>query len=129
MMVMGGLSSEARRTWPFELFTNQPWHDDAHSSLFVPLVGLALIIDTKDPDASPDIPYPMQVIIIVNCAASLTVQLVKFKLRLIWRGEKVVISRLLAEQRSKSASESSLSGGIPTSSISKVSDSRLDEPH
>jgi hypothetical protein len=106
------------------------------TTLFVSLIGFAVILITEDPETSPSIPYLMQVIIIVNAALNLVVRLVLPKLRLIWKGEKVVISRMLADHRRSKGTTPGTSSGtaafqsmnstyMPASSV--VSSSRVSE--
>jgi hypothetical protein len=69
------------------------------SSLFVATLGFSVIIVSNDPATSPDASYIMEVIIVAFIATSLVLRLTLPKLQLIWKGEKVVISRILEEHR------------------------------
>ena len=72
------------------------------SSLFVTSLGFAVIIISSDPTTSPDAAYLIEVIIVTFVASSLAIRVTLPKLRLIWKGEQVVISRMLAEHRKES---------------------------
>lgn len=72
------------------------------SSLFVTSLGFAVIIVSDDPSTSPDASYLMEVLIVTFVASSLAIRVTLPKLQLIWKGEQVVISRMLAEHRKES---------------------------
>jgi hypothetical protein len=46
---------------------------------------------------SPDLQYLMQVLIVVNFALNLSVRVLVPKFRMIWKGEKIVVSQILAD--------------------------------
>lgn len=69
------------------------------SSLFVASLGFAVIVVSNEPSTSPDAPYIMEVIIVAFVATSLVGRLTYPKLQLIWKGEKIVISKILDEHR------------------------------
>lgn len=75
-------------------------------SLFVSVLGFAVIIVTDSPEASPDVAYLMELIIISTLSLNLSLRLVVPKLLLVWRGEKVVISKILSDHRRSQQSQS-----------------------
>jgi len=104
------------------------------SSLFVACLGFAVVIVSSDPAASPDAPYIMEVIIVTFITTSLCVRLTYPKLHLVWKGEQVVISKLLrdhreSETKSQTGSTNStvLVSGVSTSVASRANDSSLDQ--
>ena len=72
-------------------------------SLFVAILGLAVIIITENPVTDPSIPYIFKVIVVCVVSLNTSARLIWPKLRLIWKGEKVVISKILSDHRRSQA--------------------------
>ncbi|CAB9506223.1 expressed unknown protein [Seminavis robusta] len=85
-------------------------------SLFVMGVCVAVILVSKDPTGDPDLLFMMEVLMVLFTSLNISIRLILPKLRLIWKGEKVVVSRLLHEhkqkQKSKNAGDQNTGGPI-----------------
>jgi hypothetical protein len=63
----------------------------------VTLVASLVVATTHIEMDSPDLQYLMQVLIVVNFALNLSVRVLVPKFRMIWKGEKIVVSQILAD--------------------------------
>jgi len=70
-------------------------------SLFVTVFAYAMRVISDTPTSSPDVSYMMMVIIVNNFSLNVSIRLVLPKLKLIWKGEKVVVSKLVTDHRMK----------------------------
>jgi len=71
------------------------------TTLFVSTFSFAVIIVSNDPESPPDVPFLMHVIIFLNFNLNMMVRLILPKLRLIWSGEKIIVSKIMSEHRKK----------------------------
>lgn len=95
------------------------------SSLFVGALGFAVILVSQGPSSDPNIPYIMEVIIVAYIATILVVRLTLPKLRLIWKGERVVIAKMITDHRKSQEATASISRPEMATSngLSEISDS------
>jgi len=63
----------------------------------VTLLAVVVVASTHIEMGSPDLQYLMQVLIVVNFALNLSVRVLVPKFRLIWNGEKIVVSQVMAD--------------------------------
>jgi hypothetical protein len=69
------------------------------TTLGLSTLAFTLIMATNQPTSSPAVQYLMLVAIVLNFCLNVVLRLVVPKLRLIWKGEKVVMSTMLTEHR------------------------------
>ena len=77
-------------------------------SLIALIIGFAVIAITDAPTTSPDISYLVSVLMVLTLTLNSTWRIMLPKLRMVWRGETVVISKLVSDsRRQRSNSEQS----------------------
>lgn len=69
--------------------------------IFVTAMGFAVIIISDDPTGNPNVTYLMEVLVLLFVSLNVSLRLTLPKLKLIWKGEKVVVSKILQEHREK----------------------------
>ncbi len=74
-------------------------------SLIALIIGFAVIAITDAPTTSPDISYLVSVLMVLTLTLNSTWRIMLPKLRMVWRGETVVISKLVNDSRQRSYSE------------------------
>jgi hypothetical protein len=72
-------------------------YESALFSIVFILLGLAVIVVTNDPATSPAVGYLVYVVGTLSIAANSSVRIMLPKLRMVWRDEKVVVSRLVSD--------------------------------
>jgi len=70
-------------------------------TLIVSVFAFTLFVSANDPTSMPDVPFLMMAVIVLVLPLCLSVRLVFPKLKLVWKGEKIVVSKLMAEHREK----------------------------
>jgi hypothetical protein len=78
------------------------------TTLGISTLAITLIMATDQPMSSPAVQYLMLVAIVLNFCLNVVVRLVLPKLRLIWKGEKVVVSTILTDHRKKQRARSNM---------------------
>jgi len=69
------------------------------ATVVVSTFSFTLVIAADDPSSVPDVPFVMLVVIVLTLCLSLSVKLVVPKLKLIWKGEKVVMSKIMEDHK------------------------------
>jgi len=98
-------------------------------SLFVSAMGFAVIIVSDDPTGDPNVTYMIEMMLVLFITLNVSVRLTLPKLRLIWRGEKVVVSQILQDHRRKIVAKSTNQTNISGLDQSYTNGSVLDQSH
>jgi 7 transmembrane sweet-taste receptor of 3 GCPR len=76
-------------------------YDSTFLSMVVICLGAAVIALTSGPDFSPDVEYFMSLVLILSITLNSAVRIVMPKLRMVWRGEVVIVSKLVTDHHRK----------------------------
>jgi hypothetical protein len=66
-------------------------------SVVLLILGFGVLIVTDDPTASPAVSYLVTVVSTLSIAANTSLRIMLPKLRMVWRNEKVVVSKLVSD--------------------------------
>ena len=91
--------------------------DSTLTSLLVIVMGLTVVLVTDDPATNPAVSYLVGVFVILSITVNTSLRIVLPKLRMIWRGETVIVSQLVMDHTQKLRQAKSIvsHGGISTS--------------
>ena len=81
-------------------------------SLVALVIGFAIIAITESPSSSPDIAYLVSVLMVLTLTLNSTWRIMLPKLRMVWRGENVVISKLVSDSRQRQTEREQLLSGV-----------------
>ncbi|KAL7564037.1 hypothetical protein ACA910_006945 [Epithemia clementina (nom. ined.)] len=71
--------------------------DSTLSSLVIMIMGVAVILVTQEPTTSPAVAYLVWVFTVMSMTINTSLRIVWPKLRMIWRGETVIVSQLVLD--------------------------------
>jgi hypothetical protein len=72
-------------------------YESALFSIVLLMLGLGVVFITDDPTTSPTVGYLVQVFSALSIAANTSLRIMMPKLRMVWRDEKVVVSKLVSD--------------------------------
>jgi hypothetical protein len=72
-------------------------YESAVFSTFILVLGLIVILIVDDPDTSPAVGYVVCVVWTLSIALNTSLRIMLPKLRMVWRDEKVVVSKLVSD--------------------------------
>jgi hypothetical protein len=72
-------------------------YESALFSIVLLVLGLGIIVVTDDPETSPSVRYLVQVVWTLSIALNTSLRTMMPKLRMVWRDEKVVVSKLVSD--------------------------------
>jgi hypothetical protein len=64
------------------------------------ILGIGIIIATNDPTASPAVEYMVYVVLALSVSLNMSLRIMIPKLRMVWRSEKVLISKVVSDHKS-----------------------------
>jgi hypothetical protein len=82
-------------------------YESALFSIVLLVLGMGIIIVTDDPATSPSVTYLVAVVWTLSIALNTSLRIMLPKLRMVWRNEKVVVSKLVSDH-AKSVREEDL---------------------
>jgi hypothetical protein len=82
-------------------------YESALFSVVLLVLGLGIIVVTDDPATSPSVTYLVAVVWTLSIALNTSLRIMMPKLRMVWRNEKVVVSKLVSDH-AKSVREEDL---------------------
>jgi len=89
-------------------------YDSTFLSMVILLLGGAVIILTNAPTTSPDVQYLVSLVLILSITLNSACRIILPKLKMVWKGETVVVSKLVTDhhrkQREKGRVENSMKG-------------------
>jgi hypothetical protein len=68
-------------------------------SVLLLVLGLGVLTVTDTPTTSPDVEYMIWVVLVLSMTSTMTIQCMMPKLRMVWSGEVVLVSKLVSDQR------------------------------
>jgi hypothetical protein len=74
-------------------------YESALFSIVLIVLGLGIIVVTDDPATSPSVTYLVAVVWTLSIALNTSLRTMLPKLRMVWRDEKVVVSKLVSDHR------------------------------
>lgn len=80
----------------------------ALTSILLLILGLAVIVLTDEPTTSPSVPYLTEVLCIVSITLNVSLRIMLPKLRMVWRGETVIVSNLVSDHTTNTRKEDEL---------------------
>jgi hypothetical protein len=72
-------------------------YESALFSIVLLALGLGVIVVTDDPETTPSITYLVAVVWTLSVALNTSLRIMMPKLRMVWRNEKVVVSKLVSD--------------------------------
>jgi hypothetical protein len=91
------LLAHATRMLPSLLSETRLIFDSTLSSLVVLFLGIGVIAVTRDPTTSPGVEYLVSTICILSLTLNMSWRIVMPKLRMVWRGETILVSKLVSD--------------------------------
>ena len=76
------------------------------ANVLVLLVGFSILVVTNGPATAPDIEYIIWVVVLLSITMNSSIRLVYPKLRMVWNGETVLVSKLVSDHKRIMASKS-----------------------
>lgn len=104
--------SHASRNLPSLLNETTSISNSTIESLIALIVGAAVIAITDSATTSPDIFYLVSVLMVLTLTLNSTWRIMLPKLRMVWRGENVVISKLVSDSRQRQSERQELLSGV-----------------
>jgi hypothetical protein len=71
--------------------------ETALSSIVLLVLGLGVIVVTDDPETTPSVTYLVIVVWTLSIALNMSLRIMMPKLRMVWRNEKVIVSKLVSD--------------------------------
>lgn len=113
LMVILLVMAHATRGLPSLFNETQVIFDATVSSLVVLILGLGVIFVTRSPTTSPGVEYFVWVLLIQSLIMNTTLRIMLPKLRMVWRNETVLVSKLVSDHaRSRRSTTSEYHHGI-----------------
>jgi hypothetical protein len=69
------------------------------TSALVAILGVCVLVATDDPTTSPDVSYIIRIILVLSMTLNFTVRIMMPKLKMIWNGQTVLVSKLVADHK------------------------------
>lgn len=91
------LLAHATRDLPSLLNETRVIFDSTLSSLVVLMLGIGVIAVTREPTTSPGVQYLVSLICIFSLTLNMSWRIIVPKLRMVWRGETILVSRLVSD--------------------------------
>ena len=110
------LMAHATRNLPSLFNETRVIFDSAVTTLTLLVVGVGIILATEDPTTSPAVKYMVSVAIVLSTTLNISVRIMMPKLRMVWRGETVVVSRLVSDHKAKVEADNEVYMGSLSSS-------------
>jgi hypothetical protein len=93
-------------------------------SIVLLVLGLGVIVVTDDPETTPSVTYLVIVVWTLSIALNMSLRIMMPKLRMVWRNEKVVVSKLVSDHAKNVREEdllySKLGSSVTVSGISST---------
>lgn len=80
-------------------------YDTSFHTITMLVLGLVIVYTTADSTRASDISYVARIAVVLTVTVSTSVRLVLPKLRMVWRGESVVVSKLVSDHHRKRREE------------------------
>ena len=85
--------------------------DATLTSFIILIMGLAVALVTRDPTTSPSVTYLIAIFVVISITVNTSLRIVLPKLLMVWRGETVVVSKLVMDHTRK-VRESGVSSSV-----------------
>jgi len=76
---------------------SQKIFDSTVTTFTILIMGVAIILVTDDPETSPSVSYLVWIFVILSITTNTSIRIILPKLRMIWRGETVIVSQLVLD--------------------------------
>lgn len=93
-----------------EMISGMSW-----TSFVVLLIGVTILIVTGSPTTPPDVTFVIWVMVILSITLNSSIRLLYPKLRMVWNGETVLVSKLVTDHKKTLTSKKSSTNGGRTS--------------
>jgi len=71
--------------------------DSTFTTVIILIMGVAVILVTDDSETSPSVSYLVLIFVVLSITLNTSVRIVMPKLRMIWRGETIIVSQLVID--------------------------------
>jgi hypothetical protein len=93
-------------------------------SIVLLVLGLGVIVVTDDPETTPSVTYLVIVVWTLSIALNMSLRIMMPKLRMVWRNEKVIVSKLVSDHaksvRDADARDSNIASSVVVSGLSSA---------
>ena len=121
------LMAHATRRLPSLFNETKDIFDSTLSSIVLLVLGIGIIAVTHGPTTSPSVEYLIQVLVILSLTLNMSWRLMMPKLRMVWRNETVLVSKLVSDH-AKSIRRENADHTNASASGARVSVSGLEHP-
>jgi hypothetical protein len=98
VLVLLGMGHVARNL-PSLLNESQEIYDTTVLSVLLALLGGGVLAVTNAPTTSPDVAYLIKTVVVLSITINSALRIIVPKLKMVWTDQKIVISKLVSDQR------------------------------